>query len=64
VSHSPPNPPPIVQPFTYPPAEPVFTAHHDTVRQGSRVVGRMISKTFAKRTANALNRHQPNKEGV
>lgn len=41
-----------------------FTAHHETVKQGGQVVGRMISKTLAKRTANALNRHQPNKEGV
>jgi hypothetical protein len=30
----------------------------------STIVGRMISKTMAKRTANALNRHIPNREGV
>ena len=42
----------------------IFVADHQTIRQGSRVVGRMISKTLAKRTANALNRHTPNKEGV
>ena len=43
---------------------PQFVAVHQTIMQGQRIVGRMISKTFAKRTANALNRHQPNSEGV
>jgi hypothetical protein len=37
---------------------------HETVVKGGQVVGRMISKTMAKRTANALNRHTPNREGV
>jgi hypothetical protein len=41
-----------------------FVAVHDTVVLAHRVVGRMISKTMAKRTANALNRHIPNREGV
>ena len=41
-----------------------FVAVHDTVVLAHRVVGRMISKTMAKRTANALNRHKPNREGV
>ncbi len=34
------------------------------VMYGSECVGVMRSHTFAKRTANALNRHQINREGV
>jgi hypothetical protein len=41
-----------------------FVAHHETIKRGGQIVGRMISKTLAKRAANALNRHQPNSEGV
>jgi hypothetical protein len=41
-----------------------FIAVHETIVQAGQVVGRMISKTMAKRTANALNRHTPNREGV
>jgi hypothetical protein len=46
------------------PDPPKFVAHHETVLQTGQIVGRMISKTMAKRTANALNRHIPNREGV
>lgn len=41
-----------------------FVAVHQSIHLGPRVVGRMISKTMAKRTANALNNHAPNREGV
>jgi hypothetical protein len=61
---SPAVPPPKIEVFRYPSAEPQFVAHHETIRRGGQIVGRMISKTLAKRAANALNRHQPNSEGV
>jgi len=53
----PPIPPPEI-------TSPKFIAHRETVLQAGKVVGRMISKTMAKRTANALNRHLPNREVV
>lgn len=34
------------------------------ITKGGANVGRMVSKTMAKRAANALNAHQPNREGV
>jgi len=56
---------PIQSPAVPPPKPaPRFSAHHVTVFHGTREVGRMISKTMAKRTANALNNHKPNSEGV
>ena len=51
---SPPNPPP----------RPQFVAVHCSILQGARTVARAISKTMAKRIANALNRHIPNREGI
>lgn len=42
----------------------VFVGIRKTVMQGEKCVGVMCSKTMAKRTANALNRHKPNREGV
>ena len=56
--------PPIIEKFEYPEAQPQFVAFHATIVQAGQVVGHMISKTMAKRAANALNRHKPNKEGV
>lgn len=41
-----------------------FVGIRKTVMQGDKCVGVMCSKTMAKRTANALNRHKPNREGV
>lgn len=41
-----------------------FVAIGDTIMRGSERVGRMRSHTMAKRTANALNKHVPNREGV
>jgi hypothetical protein len=48
------DPPPIMD----------FIAFGQTILMRGRTVGRMESKTLAKRAANALNRHQPNREGV
>lgn len=42
----------------------LFAAIGTTIQQGDQIVGRMASKTLAKRAANALNRYQPNAEGV
>lgn len=48
-----------------PPAEePKFISLGPSVIQGARVIARAISKTMAKRIANALNKHIPNREGV
>ena len=47
-----------------PPKPLQFVAAREIVYHGAREVARAISKTMAKRIANALNRHQPNKEGV
>jgi hypothetical protein len=41
-----------------------FVAKHELILHGARVIARAISKTMAKRIANALNRHKPNEEGV
>ena len=43
---------------------PQFVAVHCSILQGARTVARAISKTMAKRIANALNRHIPNREGI
>jgi ATP-dependent Clp protease ATP-binding subunit ClpA len=47
-----------------PPAEPKFVSVGFSVLTGARVVARAISKTMAKRIANALNKYSPNREGV
>jgi hypothetical protein len=44
--------------------DPQFVAVHTSILQGARVIARAISHNMAKRIANALNHHQPNKEGV
>lgn len=41
-----------------------FVAVGKAVMLGPDCVGTMFSKTFAKRTARALNLHKPNREGV
>lgn len=41
-----------------------FVGVHENVMQGSKCVARACSKTMAKRIANALNKHVPNREGV
>ena len=41
-----------------------FVAVRQSVLLGARTIARAISKTMAKRIANALNHHQPNSEGV
>lgn len=41
-----------------------FGAVHCSVTQAGRTVARAISKTMAKRIANALNSYRPNREGV
>lgn len=41
-----------------------FVAVKRAVMLGDLCVGKMLSKTLAKRTANALNKHVPNREGV
>lgn len=41
-----------------------FVAIGSTVMRGDEHIGVMRSHTMAKRTANALNAHVPNKEGV
>lgn len=57
-------------PIESPAKPPQFVAVKSIVLQGirslgePRVVARAISKTMAKRIANALNHHQPNREGV
>lgn len=43
---------------------PHFVAVKSAVMLGDLCVGKMRSKTMAKRTANALNKHVPNREGV
>ena len=47
------------------PADPAkFAATRTGVRLGSRRVATAVSKTMAKRIANALNAYQPNREGA
>ena len=41
-----------------------FVAVKSAVMRGSEHVATAVSKTMAKRIANALNRHKPNSEGV
>lgn len=41
-----------------------FTARKEYVYRGPEIICRAISKTLAKRIANALNKHKPNSEGV
>lgn len=43
---------------------PQFIAIHCSINQGARTIARAISKTMAKRVANALNHHKLNSEGV
>ena len=43
---------------------PFFVHIGKSVMRGAQCVAVACSKTMAKRIANALNRHQPNKEGV
>lgn len=45
-------------------AGPLFVAVGSIVMRGGLQVARAISKTMAKRIANALNKHIPNREGV
>lgn len=47
-----------------PPADHKFVAIGTAVLQGASTIARAISKTMAKRIANALNKHTPNREGV
>ena len=44
--------------------EPKFVAIGPYIMQASLTIARAISKTMAKRIANALNKHVPNREGV
>jgi hypothetical protein len=41
-----------------------FVAVKSTVMQGAIHIATACSKTMAKRIANALNKHTPNREGV
>jgi len=41
-----------------------FVAVHCAVMRGPELIARAVSKTMAKRIANALNKHTPNREGV
>ncbi len=41
-----------------------FVAVRTNIMQGAKHIATAISKTFAKRIANALNKHTPNSEGV
>lgn len=41
-----------------------FISKHSLILQRGQVIARAISKTMAKRIANALNRYKPNREGV
>ena len=40
-----------------------FVAVKDHVMRGKEVMGRMVSHNFAVRTANALNRYEPDSRG-
>jgi hypothetical protein len=48
----------------YNPPPPKFVAIRATVMRGAELIARAVSKTMAKRIANALNKHAPNREGV
>ena len=41
-----------------------FVSIRQNIMQGSQCIARSCSKTMAKRIANALNNHTPNREGV
>lgn len=43
---------------------PLFVAIRCAIMRGSEHIATAVSKTMAKRIANALNAHKPNKEGV
>lgn len=43
---------------------PLFVAVRLAVMRGTERIATAVSKTMAKRIANALNRHKPNSEGV
>lgn len=45
-------------------ASPQFVHVHDHVMRGQEWIAHARSKTMAKRIANALNAHKPNREGV
>lgn len=47
-----------------PPKPMQFAANREFVYYGTQAIARAISKTLAKRIANALNRYKPNREGV
>lgn len=40
-----------------------FSAADQDIKQGQMTVARAVSKTFAKRIANALNRYTPDRRG-
>jgi hypothetical protein len=42
---------------------PKFSAADQDIKQGHMTVARAVSKNFAKRIANALNRYTPDKRG-
>lgn len=42
----------------------IFVAVKSAVMRGAEHIATACSKTMAKRIANALNQHKPNKEGV
>lgn len=47
-----------------PKEQPKFVAVKEAVMRGQEHIATARSKTFAKRIANALNKHVPNDEGV
>jgi hypothetical protein len=57
MSTTPPRPPP-------PPPGTKFIAVKCAVMFGYKHIATAVSKTMAKRIANALNNHKPNREGV
>lgn len=42
---------------------PKFSAADQDIKQGQMTVARAVSKTFAKRIANALNKYTPDRRG-
>jgi hypothetical protein len=42
----------------------LFIAKHRSIMRGAEHIATAVSKTMAKRIANALNLHKPNSEGV
>jgi hypothetical protein len=49
--------------YQFPASRFMFVSHKDTIKRGDKIIGRMISATMAKRTANALNRYTPGVKG-